>query len=456
MNHQHHDTIIIGAGLSGLYACHFLLQQEPAADYLILEKTGRPGGAVETFREDGYLAEWGPHGFLNNTPESLQVLEDLGLMATAELAPLGDFVRFLCHRGRLEQLPQSPKQLLTTPLMTLPAKLRILGDLFIPPRTEDQTIGAWAGRRFGRGVLHLIDAAVSGTYAGDYNRLSINSVMPGLRALEQRHGSVLKAMKAKKQLAGSSPAQLPAMVSFPGGMQQLTDTLAAGRNIAYGETVQGVDRENDRWQITTAKGRFSAARLIFALPVNRTLTLCAPLEAPPLAAAPEARIVNVVMGFHRGAAVPRGFGYLAPESEGRFIMGVMFSTHMFPGRSPKGGMLLEALIGGRRHPERLALDDRELIERALADIRTLLPLPERPDFCKVLRPESAIPQQEMDHPRLLDWRDRFGKRFPTAAICGFGWDGIGMNDMAKSARKAVLSLFDERQGSEEKIRPVYF
>jgi oxygen-dependent protoporphyrinogen oxidase len=185
MREQHmattYDTIIIGAGLSGLAAAHFLQKMRPKASFLILEKENRPGGAVLSFHDQGFLAEWGPHGFLNNTSESLEILNDTGLMANAQLAPLGNFVRFVCHKGRLMQLPQNPKQLLSTHLLSLPAKLRLLGDLFIKPVEDDQTISQWAARRFGKGILHLVDAAVTGTFAGDFTRLSIDAVMPGLR-----------------------------------------------------------------------------------------------------------------------------------------------------------------------------------------------------------------------------------------------------------------------------------
>ena len=73
-----HDVIIIGAGLSGLTAAHFLKKLQPQSSYRILEKDARPGGAIMSLHEEDFLAEWGPHGFLNNTPESIEpVIHDL-------------------------------------------------------------------------------------------------------------------------------------------------------------------------------------------------------------------------------------------------------------------------------------------------------------------------------------------------------------------------------------------
>jgi len=455
-----HDVIVIGAGLSGLTAAHFLGKLQPGASCLILEKDSRPGGAIKSLHENNFLAEWGPHGFLNNTPESLEVLKDTGLMEKAQLAPLGNFVRFVCHRGRLVQLPQKPQQLLVTPLLSFTDKFRLLGDLWTKPLARDQTIGNWAARRFGKGVLPLVDAAVSGTFAGDFMRLSIDAVMPGLRTMEKESGSVLKAMKNRKKKDGgkSSSLELPAMVSFPGGMEELVLTLAPGKEILYDTAVSAIGRDaSGKWRVEAGGRQMLTTHLIVALPINQALKLLAPLSAPPVSEVPVARINNVVMGFSDSARVPYGFGYLAPESERRFTMGVMFSSHMFPGRCPDGTVLLEALVGGRRHPERLALGDEELCNKVFEDISQLLELPERPFFTRVLRPTSGIPQLEMDHPSLLRWRSELCTAHRGLYLCGFGWDGIGMNEMIKSARKAVEDLLQGTSGDEKKeLKPIYF
>ncbi|MEJ2690451.1 MAG: protoporphyrinogen oxidase [Deltaproteobacteria bacterium] len=454
-----YDTIIIGAGLSGLATAHFLQKSRPEASFLILEKENRPGGAVLSFHEQGFLAEWGPHGFLNNTAESLEILNDTGLMAKAQLAPLGNFVRFVCHKGRLMQLPQNPKQLLSTHLLSLPAKLRLLGDLFIKPMEDDQTISQWAARRFGKGILHLVDAAATGTFAGDFTRLSIDAVMPGLRDMEKSSGSVLRALKKRKKdkSSGRSSLELPAMVSFPGGMEDLIKTLQMNKPIRFGSKVNAVIKTKVGWDVEMPEDRFHCANLVIALPVNQALSLLASHAKPPVAEVPTAAINNVVMGFTDKAKIPFGFGYLAPEVEKRFTMGVMFSSHMFPGRCPAGTVLIEALVGGRRHPERLDLSDEELCRLVFDDISQLIELPEKPFFTRVLRPKAAIPQLEMDHPALLAWRRQLCADNNGLFVCGFGWDGIGMNEMVKSAKKAVNDLQEgAASAGKAELKPVYF
>jgi len=450
-----HEIIIVGAGLSGLSVAHFLRHNTPDLDILVLEQDDRPGGAVRSFADQGYLAEWGPHGFLDNNPASRALLSETGLDRIAQKAPLGSFVRFVCHEGRLVQLPQKPPALLATPLLSPLGKLRLLGDLFKKPRPEEQSIGQWAAYRFGSEILPLVDAAITGTFAGDYERLSIDAVMPGVRALEKEAGSVLKGLLKKKK--GGGAGILPAMTSFPLGMEQLITTLAAGPNILYHSPVQSITRENNAWDIHTGGETYRATTVILALPVNRALGLLAN-HTPPVTAIPTARIATVALGFTDKAQVPFGFGYLAPERENRFAMGALFSTHMFPGRAPQGSVLLEALVGGRRHPERLEFSDEELVSRIYDDLKQLIPLPEPPCFSRVLRGDGSIPQLEMGYPKLLNWKESLEQSLDGLHICGFGWEGIGMNDMMKTAKtvadRILLQVGGERQKPE--VRPVYF
>lgn len=455
---MNHDVVIIGGGLSGLSVAHFVRGASPELSRLVLEKSARVGGAVQTFRQGGFQGEWGPHGFLDNTSESQELLHDTGLYHEAQTAPLGDFYRYVCHDGALVRLPQSLKTVLTTPLVSPFGKLRVFADLWKTPRAEAMTIGDWVKYRFGADLLPLVDAAVTGSFAGDYTKLSIDAVMPGVRKLEMEVGSVLRGLIRKKKSGGKKLSRLPSMLNFPEGMERLIKVMNTQQEVQCDTLVQGLAREQGGWLIQTDKGQIAAQSVVLAVPVNQCLQLLSAFKPPPVSCVPVSKIINVVLGFSDSAKVPYGFGYLAPEREGRFTLGAMFTSHMFPDRAPDGQVLLEALVGGRRHPERLILSDEEIVEKVYADISQLIELPEPPLFVKVLRPEHGIPQLEMDHPRLLAWRQAMEHDFPGLHICGFGWDGIGMNDMIKSAKKTALVIASggERSVDEAKVKPVYF
>lgn len=463
------DTLIVGAGLSGLTVA-WKLKQIPGHSVLLLEQSERAGGAISSHPEDGYLAEGGPHGFLDNCEESKALLAETGLDKECLKAPLSKFVRYVCIDGKLKLIPQSPPKILAAPLISPLEKLRVAGDFFKKPLKGEPTVSEWVTHRFGKALLPYVDAVFTGTYAGDFERLVIDGVMPGVRQIEKDHGSIiyglLKKMKAAKKTGKGKKKGLPAMTSFPGGMGRLAERLRENLNneeIEANSQALDISREDDgSWKVTTEENTFYGRNLVLALPVNRALALLADLPTPPpQKEIPEARIITIGLGFDAaaGASLPPGFGYLAPEQEERFCLGALFSSNMFPGRAPKGHILLEALVGGRRHPERLELDDATLIQKAVEDLQQLLELPNPPSYARVLRPRGGIPQLEKGYPALLQWRNEMMQQEKGLYVTGFGWEGIGLNDMIKTAFRVSEAIKQGEQDSGEEnaeVKKVYF
>ncbi|GAB4335398.1 MAG: protoporphyrinogen oxidase [Desulfobulbaceae bacterium] len=464
------DILIAGAGLSGLSVARFLKKERPDISLMVLEKSERPGGAILSHSEEGYLAEWGAHGFLDNCEESRALIRLAGLEGEVEKAPLGKFVRYICLNGRLNLIPQKPGKILFSGLVPFWAKLRVLADLWKHPLDGEPSVTEWVAHRFGRAILPFADAVFTGTYAGDIDRLKIDAVMPGVRKLEMEHGSLVRGLlHKKKEKKGERPGgrkmTLPAMTSFKTGMARFPQALASGLRLNdelfYRTEVTGVQRVPEGWEVTTGLHRISCRNLVLALPVNASLQLLQGVEGvspPPVKSVPEARIATIALGFTDRARVPFGFGYLAPERERRFALGALFSSHMFPGRAPRGHVLLEALVGGRRHPERLELDDASLVDRVYEDLSQLLVLPERPCYVHVMRPRAGIPQLEEGYTSLLDWLAGVHQACSGLHVCGFGWHGIGINDMTKEAARVARAILaaerTEQAGAE--VKGVYF
>lgn len=464
MKSSPYDLCIVGAGISGLSAATFARALRPDLDMLVLEQDEGPGGAIATHSDAGYLAEWGPHGFLDNCAESRDLIRLARLEDQVTTAPLSRFVRYVCLDGRLQCIPQKPLAILRQPLVPWTAKLRVLADLWRRPLAGEPSVAQWVTHRFGAALLPFADAVFTGTYAGDIEQLRIDAVMPGVRDLERRHGSVIRGVFAKMKAArkeGKAKKGLPAMTSFTGGMAMLPQQLAdhLGDTIEYGATVQRLTRLPEGWQVHSGRGDLVCRQLLLALPVNRCLALLGaalPVLPPPISAIPEARILSVLLGFDQRAQIPFGFGYLAPEKEQRFTLGALFSSHMFPGRAPAGGQLLEALVGGRRHPERLQLNDTELIEAVYADLSQLMHLPQ-PIYSAVLRPATGIPQLEQGYTDLLRWRQSVHTTHPDLRCCGFGWKGIGINDMIKEAHQVAEAFCTQQQiDKRPEVKGVYF
>jgi oxygen-dependent protoporphyrinogen oxidase len=471
MNRQY-QTIIIGGGLSGLTVAHKLRLHDPDHRFCIMEKGDRTGGVIQTHRDRDYITEIGPHGFLDNCQESKQILVETGLDRECLKAPLIDFVRYVFLHNKLNLIPQTPGKILRAPLISWPAKLRVLAELWQPPLEGEPTVAKWINHRFGPALLPFLDAVYTGTYAGDFNKLTIDSVMPGVRALEKEHGSVLRGLLAKmvekkKRRNGQKKAgfTMPAMTSFPSGMQRLPEKLAEdlkdGEDLLLSTEVLAVqaDGSGKGWLVTTAQGESRAINVVFALPVNAALKILDQLDPGlPQKSIPETWIATVVFGFQDEVKLPPGFGYLTPEQEQRFTLGSLFSSNMFPGRAPNGHIVFETLVGGRRHPERLALDDATLTRKAFEDVKEILQIARTPAYTTVLRSSGGIPQLEQNYPQLLAWRENFLLAHPGLQIVGFGWEGIGLNDMMKCASRAAEKILASPAAAQHgtDIKGIYF
>ncbi len=464
-----YDVIIVGAGLSGLSVAHFILEQKPDSSILIMEKSDRAGGAIKSHKEEGYLAEQGPHGFLDNCPQSRELIKLAQLESEVVKAPLAKYSRYICLGGKLKQIPQTPLKVLKAPLVPLSAKLRVGAEIWQKPVAGEPSVAEWVEKRFGKAIIPFADAVFTGTYAGDIEKLSMDAVMAGVRQMEQQYGSVIRGVVAKlmarKKGKGKDRMELPAMTSFQDGMERLPQALeqifCQNGKIIYNSEVASIAEKDGGWEVQSNTEIFSARHLVMAIPLNSSLPMVSRVESivePSTIKTPEARIVNVLLGFPvHGAEVPFGFGYLAPGQENRFCLGALFSSHMFADRAPEGQLLLEVMVGGRKYPEKMMLTDEELIEKSLSDIKELINLPE-PSFARVLRGDNeSFPQLEAGYTDLRKWREKVMAEKSNFHFCGFGWQGIGINDMVKEAKRMAERI--TAQGGEEdkvEVKGVYF
>ncbi|WP_419174551.1 protoporphyrinogen oxidase [Desulfosediminicola sp.] len=463
----HFSTIIVGGGLSGLTVAHKLRQQDPEHKLLVLEKNDATGGVIRTHREKGFITEIGPHGFLDNCNESKDILRETGLDKEAVKAPLIEFVRYVYLRGKLQLIPQTPLKISMAPLIPWKDKFRAVSEIFRPPLAGEPTVAKWVDYRFGSAMLPYIDAVFTGTYAGDFDKLKIDAVMPGVRALEKEHGSVIKGvfakMMANRKSGTKKKISMPAMTSFPTGMsrlpERLTEQLTEGKDLLLNCGVSAVAKTESGWQVETEQGVFTADTLVLATPTNVALKFLEGVsDTMPMTSIPETWIGTVVFGFGPGVTIPPGFGYLTPEVEKRFTLGSLFSSNMFPGRAPENHVVFETLIGGRRHPERLELPKEELVAKALADVKEILKIDQEPVYTTVLQSDGGIPQLEEGYPELLEWRDEVVRSNHGLHICGFGWEGIGLNDMMKAGTKVAKAIIDATDSttSDAEVKKIYF
>jgi oxygen-dependent protoporphyrinogen oxidase len=207
---------VIGGGLSGLCAAHHLVKA--GHDVTCFEAASRPGGLIRSERRDGFLCEAGPQAILDGAPEVRALFDDLGLTARVCRPAPAARRRMIYIDGKLRAVPTGPGSLLSTDLLSWKGKWRLVreGSIRERPTVEDESVLEFAARRGGREAAERLAApAVIGVFSGDAARLSMRSAFPRMAALEERHGSLIRGMKAARR-EGSSAGQ---SVSFPEGLE---------------------------------------------------------------------------------------------------------------------------------------------------------------------------------------------------------------------------------------------
>ena len=177
---------IIGGGISGLATAHFIREatrkKRIPAEIVLFEAAERPGGTIRSLQSDGFVLECGPNGFLDNKPETLSLATDaLGLSEEIILAREESRQRFIFTRGRLVAVAEKPGAFFRSPLLSMRGRLRILGELCVPPvlGEGDLSVTEFGRRRFGAEFAErILDPMVSGIFAGDPGRMSLASSFP--------------------------------------------------------------------------------------------------------------------------------------------------------------------------------------------------------------------------------------------------------------------------------------
>jgi oxygen-dependent protoporphyrinogen oxidase len=440
---------VVGGGISGLAAAHGAIDawRGPGTlSVVVFESNGEAGGKARTLRRDGWLVECGPTGYLEPEPALDRLTAIAGLEHSRLPADAAAARRFLVRGGVLREVHPHPLRFARSGLLGPGGLLRLAAEPFVPRRrdTGDESVWEFARRRLGREAAdRLIAPMVLGVHAGDAKTLSLRSAFPRMAELEAEHGSLVRALialKRSKARSGGPAGPAGTLVSFRGGLQELPRRLAAhdALEVRFHRPVRGLEPEASGWRVLTeADPPFSAGAVVLAgeawsmAPLLRTV---APEAAVGLAGIPYPPVAVVALGFggEALARAPRGFGALLPRGEGYRMLGCLWDTHVFPGRSPEGTLLVRAMLGGTVDPEAARLPADALLRLARDEVVRLLDLPGEPEFTEVLVWPRAIPQYTLGHETRAASVERALELRPGLFLAGNSLHGIAFGKAAAS------------------------
>ncbi|OGW24458.1 MAG: protoporphyrinogen oxidase [Nitrospirae bacterium GWC2_42_7] len=449
---------IIGGGISGLSLAYFILEKAPSSEIMVFESDKRAGGKIWTEKADGFLFEGGVNGFLDNRPKTLELSEKICLKPLRSND--ASRKRFIYSEGRLHRLPESPQAFLSSGLLSVSGRLRVMAEAIIPGNAkEEETLAAFSVRRLGREAYEkLIDPMASGIYAGNPENLSLRACFPKVYDLEKNYGGLIRGMfKLKKQKkeqgsnekVGAGPGGV--LTSFYNGMGEITDSLQniLGSKLRLGHKIVSLDKKRDKYSVILQDGSNIEADIVtIASPAYSASEMLRSLDkrlSGIIAEIPYPSLSVVCFGYTKETFnFPLdGFGFLIPSREKRRILGNLWDSSIFPNRAPEGHVLLRSMIGGARASELAMENDSRLSDIVKEEAEKIMGIKSEPDLIRIYRHEKAIPQYTPGHPERLRNIDSLLMKHKNLFLTGNAYRGIGVNDCIENSYRLAEKIIEE-------------
>ncbi|MBI2310960.1 MAG: protoporphyrinogen oxidase [Betaproteobacteria bacterium] len=441
-------VVVIGAGISGLTAAHALAKA--GHEVTVLEQSGRPGGRIHSERVAGFLMEHGPNAMISPVSATEALIDDLGI--AEEKVFRGDAARNRClvRDGRVHTLPPQPGRFLLSNFLSLPGRLRMLMEPFVPAEHRDETVADFVRRRLGCEFLdYVINPLVGGIHAGDPDRLSASAVFPQLKRLERESGSIIGgAIKSRLRGKGTAGARCPGnggLFSFRQGLDTLPLALAKRLRdrVFLGCRVEGVQpRAGGGFRVRVRDHRDTRAiiahSVVVALPAYATARILQHLDrrvAETLSEIGHPPLAVVFLGY-RSSSVSHpldAIGLLAPAAERRKVLGILFSSTLFSGRAPTGHVAFTAFVGGARQPGLAMLAPNEIGDLVHAEVSDLLGARVRPRLVRVRYWRHGLPQPDLAHAQRLSRIQALETEYPGLFLTGNYFSGPSCRTCVESA-----------------------
>ena len=392
----------------------------------LLESENRLGGVIQSKKSKGFLLDYSANTLNIRLKKTQELLENCGAWdACIDANPIAN-KRMIIRNGKVISLPHSLSSFFSSPFLSFRGKLRMLAEPIIA-RSElpdDESVASFIERRLGKEALdYAANPFLAGIYASKPESLNLKQAFPKLGEIEKKYRSLFWGFRQTKKSKASPNLDKARLVSFPSGMEELINKLSKSLQdqIFLEHSVQKISPQDNQWTVTFKNHENEESDEIFdevisTIPSHKIHSIDWSEvrgfdDISTLADAQHYPLSLVYLGFKKeDISHPLdGFGFLVPEVENLKILGTLFSSTLFPGRSPEGEVLLTTFVGGERNPELANLPSSSISDLVQNELSQLLGIRGEPTFMEVKRWPNAIPLPD----RQMKERKRAAKKLSS-------------------------------------------
>lgn len=449
-------ALVIGGGISGLAAALRLRELGgPELDIVVVDRAEHLGGKLRTGQIADTPVELGAETFLVRRPEAVRLAGKVGL-AEAVTHPAG-LPAALAVDGELRPIPKGTLLGVPGDFDAVAATGVLSPEGLARMRAEetadgpllpdgDTTVGSLVRQAFGDEVAdRLVDPLLGGVYAGRADELSLRTTAPALAKAAREHDRLSDAVRAAAP-APKASGPTPVFGTIAGGLSMLVEAtaIASGAELRLGLPVRELAHDGERWLATVGDTRdpevLTADAVVLAVPARpaaRLLARIAPEASAEVGVLAYASMALVTMAFDLDGELPELSGFLVPATEGRAVKAATFFSRKWPHRADEL-TVLRCSIGRHGQESELQRTDADLIALARTELGELIgrELPEPVD-AHVTRWGGGLPQYGPGHDDRIAHARAVLEGFPTLALAGAAFDGVGIPVCIASGERAA-------------------
>ncbi|QFT88282.1 Protoporphyrinogen oxidase [Bacillus sp. THAF10] len=466
-------VVIIGGGITGLSAAYYLQKESKEKnlniEITLIEASNRLGGKIQTVKKDGYIIERGPDSFLERKKSAGRLVKEVGL--ENQLVNNATGQAFILLKGELHRMPEGavmgiPTKLspfVTTGLFSPIGKIRAAADLILPAyksEGKDQSLGSFFRRRLGDEVVeNLIEPLLSGIYAGDIDKLSLQSTFPQFQQVEEKYRSLILGIKqtTPKQPAHKKKGMFQ---TLRGGLQMLVGAIEDKLNqvkILKAVKVDTLKKNGDGYRLSLSNSKtIDCESVIVATPHHTIGNMMKDIDyLAPLQQMNSTSVATIAMAFDASALKKDidGTGFVVSRNNDYTITACTWTHKKWPHTTPKGKVILRCYVGRVGEEAIVDQSDEEIKKVVLDDLNKIMKIDAEPDFSIVTRWKEAMPQYAVGHKEMLrQISERLATDMPGVYLAGSSFEGVGLPDCIDSGEAAVKAVLQTLNTEKPVIR----